>query len=88
MGLSKYIQMFIRATEIVATINQFDPVNKEVYTTKTVKWTNPTAGKPYPHIVAFIGNHSIELKSKISNITKPLQSSNLQSVVTNLNKLI
>jgi hypothetical protein len=88
LGLSKYIQMFIRATEIVATINQFDPVNKEVYATETVKWTNPAAGKPYPHIVAFIGNHSIELKSKISKITKPLQSSNLQSVVTNLNKLI
>jgi hypothetical protein len=69
-------------------INQFDPVNKEVYTTETVKWTNPTASKPYPHIVAFIGNNSIELKSKISNITKPLKSSNLQSVVTNLNKLI
>ena len=69
-------------------INEFDPVNKENYIGETVKWSNPTAGKPYPHIVAFIGNQSTELTSKISNITMPLKSSDLQSVVTNLNKLI
>ena len=54
-------------------INQFNPVNKEVYTGETIKWSNPTAGKPHPHIVAFISNQSTELKSKISNITSTLQ---------------
>ena len=67
-------------------INQFDPVNKEVYTGETIKWSNPTAGKPHPHIVAFISNQSTELKSKISNITSTLQSSNLGSLISDLNK--
>ena len=57
-------------------INEFDPLNREIYTGETVKWSNPTAGKPYPHIVAFIGNQSSEIKSKISNITRVFQSSN------------
>jgi plastocyanin len=69
-------------------INEFDPVNKEIFAGEAVKWSNPTAGAPYPHIVAFVSNQSTELNSKISNITKPLQSSNLQSVITNLNKLL
>jgi plastocyanin len=68
-------------------INEFDPVNKEIFAGETIKWSNPTAGAPYPHIVAFISNQSTELKSKISNITKQLQTSNLQSVISNLNKL-
>ena len=69
-------------------INQFDPVNKEIYVGQTIKWSNPTAGAPYPHIVVFVSNQSAELESKISNITKPLHSSNGQSVVGNLNKLL
>ena len=69
-------------------INEFDPLNREIYTGETVKWSNPTAGKPYPHIVAFIGNQSSEIKSKISNITRVFQSSNLESLISNLNKLV
>jgi plastocyanin len=71
-----------------APLNEFDPVNKEIFAGETVKWSNPTAGSPYPHIVAFITNQSTELKSKISSITRPLHSSNLQSVISNLNKLL
>jgi len=63
------------------SINKFDPINKEVYATETVQWTNPTAGKPYPHMVIFIGNQSSALiKLKISNISRILQSTDLQSV--------
>ncbi len=69
-------------------INQFDPVNKEIYASETVKWTNPTAGRPYPHMVTFIGNQSNELRSKISNFTKTFQSPNLESLVNNLIKLV
>ena len=69
-------------------INEFDPLNREIYTGETVKWSNPTAGKPYPHIVAFIGNQSTEIKSKISNITRTFQSSNLESLISYLNKSI
>jgi hypothetical protein len=69
-------------------INEFDPLNREIYTGEAVKWSNPTTGKPYPHIVAFIGNESTELKSKISNITGTFQSSNLDSLISSLNKLI
>lgn len=69
-------------------INQFDPVNKEIYVGQTIKWSNPTAGAPYPHIVVFVSNQSAELESKISSITKPLHSLNGQSVVGNLNKLL
>lgn len=69
-------------------INQFDPVNKEIYVGQTIKWSNPIAGAPYPHIVVFIGNQSSDLASKISSITKPLHSSNGQSVIGNLKKLL
>ena len=69
-------------------INQFDPLNREIYAGEIVKWSNPTAGSPYPHIVAFISNQSAELQSKISEITRPLESSNAQSVVKNLNDLL
>ena len=70
-------------------INEFDPVNKEILSGETVKWSNPTAGHPYPHIVTFIGNKSTDLlKSKISNVTKTLRSSDLQSLISDLNKLI
>lgn len=69
-------------------INEFDPLNREIYTGETIKWSNPTAGKPYPHIVAFIGNQSNELKSKISNISRTFQSSNLESLISNLNESI
>lgn len=69
-------------------INQFDPINKEIYVTETIKWSNPTAGQPFPHTVTFIGNESSPLlKSKISNITKTFQSNNLQSLISNLIKL-
>ena len=47
-------------------INEFDSINKEIYVTETIKWSNPTAGHPYPHTVTFIGNESSPLlKSKI-----------------------
>jgi hypothetical protein len=52
------------------------------------KNANSTAGKLYPHIVAFISNQSTELESKISNISKPLRLSGLQSIVNNLNELL
>ena len=69
-------------------INEFDPINKEIYVTETIKWSNPTAGQPYPHTVTFIGNESSPvLKSKISNITKTFQSNNLRSLISNLSKL-
>jgi hypothetical protein len=69
-------------------INEFDPINKEIYVTETIKWSNPTAGQPYPHTVTFIGNESSPLlKSKISNITKTFQSNNLQSLISKLMNL-
>ena len=69
-------------------INEFDPFNKEIYVTETIKWSNPTAGQPYPHTITFIGNEiSPLLKSKISNITKSFQSNNLKSLISNLIKL-
>ena len=69
-------------------IHEYDPINKEVYTSETVKWSNPTAGHPYPHTVTFISNQSSALlKSKISNITKSFQSTNLQSLISNLIKI-
>jgi plastocyanin len=69
-------------------INEFDPINKEIYVTETIKWSNPTAGQPYPHTVTFIGDESSPLlKSKISNITKSFQSNNLKSLISNLIKL-
>jgi len=69
-------------------INQFDPLNREIYAGDVIKWSNPTAGKPYPHTVTFIGNESTTVESKISNITRTFQSSDLQSLVSNLNKLV
>jgi plastocyanin len=69
-------------------INQFDPINKEIYVTETIKWSNPTAGPPHPHTVTFIGNQSSPaLKSKIANITNTFRSSNSQSLISNLIKL-
>ena len=50
-------------------INEFDPINKEIHITEIIKWSNPTAGLPYPHKVTFIGNESSPLlKSKISTL--------------------
>lgn len=69
-------------------INEFDPVKKEIYSGETVKWSNPTAGIPFPHMVTFVSNQSIEINSKILNITKSLQSSNPQDVISNLNKFV
>jgi plastocyanin len=69
-------------------VNEFDPVEKEIYSGETVKWSNPTAGAPYPHMVTFLSNQSNELKFKITNFTLTLQSSNSQTVIDNLNRLI
>lgn len=69
-------------------VNKFDPIEKEIYSGETVKWSNPTAGAPYPHLVTFLSNQSNELKFRITNFTLPLQSSNSQTVIDNLNKLI
>jgi hypothetical protein len=63
-------------------INEFDPFNKEIYVTETIKWSNPTAGQPYPHTVTFIGNESSPLVK-----SKSFQSNNLQSLISNLIKL-
>ena len=82
-----YSDVFTGSGNTSKPINEFDPVNREIYTGEIVKWSNPTAGSPYPHIVAFISNQSAELQLKISNITRPLESSNAQSVVKNLNEL-
>jgi len=69
-------------------INEFDPINKEIYVTETIIRSNPTAGQPYSHTVTFIGNESSPLlKSKISNITKTFQSNNLQSLISKLMNL-
>jgi len=69
-------------------INAFDPLNKEVYVTETIKWSNPTAGPPHPHTVTFIGNQSSpEFKSKITDITNTFRSNNSQSLISNLIKL-
>ena len=69
-------------------INEFDPLNKEIYVTETIKWSNPTAGPPHPHTVTFIGNQSSPaLKSKIANITNTFRSNNSQSLISNLIKL-
>jgi hypothetical protein len=69
-------------------INEFDPLNEEIYVTETIKWSNPTAGPPHPHTVTFIGNQSFPaLKSKISNITNTFRSNNSQSLISNLIKL-
>jgi hypothetical protein len=83
-----YSDVFTGGGNTSIPINEFDPVNKEIYTGEIVKWSNPTRGGPYPHIVAFISNQSAELQLKISNITRPLESSNVQSVVKNLNELL
>lgn len=69
-------------------INRFDPIGREIYAGETVKWSNPTAGKPYPHIVVFTGNQSTELNAKLSNITETLRTSNAESIISDLNKLI
>lgn len=88
--ISIFSDVYTGAGNSTSPINKFDPVNREIYTNETVKWSNPTAGAPYPHIVAFISNKSTEVQSKISKITKPVQASNsnLQYVINNLNKLL
>ena len=83
-----YSDVFTGSGNTSKPINEFDPVNREIYSGEIVKWSNPTAGSPYPHIVAFISNQSAELQSKISNIARPLETSNAQSVVKNLNELL
>lgn len=67
--------------------NEFDPLNKEIFAGESVKWSNPTEGKPYPHTVTFIGNQSSEIKSKVSNITSEIQASDLQSLITKLSEV-
>lgn len=70
-------------------LNEFDPIKKEIFTGESIKWSNPTAGRPYPHMVVFLSNTTDEqLKLKISNITKSLNASSYESVINNLNKLM
>jgi plastocyanin len=86
--LSVFSDVFTGGGNSSNPINEFDPINKEIYVTETIEWSNPTAGQPYPHTVTFIGNESSPLlKSKISNVTKSFQSNNLQSLISNLIKL-
>jgi hypothetical protein len=69
--MSVFSDVFTGGGNSTNPINQFDPINKEIYVTETIKWSNPTAGRPFPHTVTFIGNESSPLlKSKISSITK------------------
>jgi hypothetical protein len=86
--MSVFSDVFTGGANSSNPINEFDPINKEIYVTETIKWSNPTAGQPYPHTVTFIGNESSPLlKSKISNITKTFQSNNLQSLISKLMNL-
>jgi len=86
--ISIFSDVFTSKSNSSKPINQFDPLNREIYSGDVIKWSNPTAGKPYPHTVTFISNESNTLESKISNITRTFQSSDLQSLVGNLNKLV
>ena len=70
-------------------LNEFDPIKKEIFAGESIKWSNPTAGRPYPHMVVFLSNTTDEqLKLKISNITKSLNASSYESLINNLNKLM
>lgn len=70
-------------------INEFDPVKKEIFAGESIKWSNPTAGKPYPHMVVFFGNSSDnQLKQKILNISRSLSASNSESIINNLDNLM
>jgi len=83
-----FIDVFTGGGNSSNPINEFDPINKEIYVTETIKWSNPTSGPSYPYTVTFIGNQSSPaLKSKIANITNTLQSNNSQSLISNLIKL-
>ena len=70
-------------------LNEFDPVNKKIFAGESIKWSNPTAGKPYPHMVVFFGNSSdSQLKQKIVNLSNSLSASNSESIISNLNNLM
>ena len=70
-------------------LNEFDPVKKEIFAGESIKWSNPTAGKPYPHMVVFFGNASDnQLKLKILNLSKSLSASNSDTIINNLTKLM
>ena len=70
-------------------LNEFDPIKKEIYTGETIKWSNPTAGKPYPHTVVFFGNASDnQVRLKILNLSKSLSAPNSESIINNLNNLM
>jgi hypothetical protein len=70
-------------------LNIFDPVNKTIYTGESIKWTNPTGGKPYPHMVVFFGNASDnQQKQKILDLSKSSPASDPESVINNLNNLV
>ena len=56
-------------------LNEFDPVNKTIYAGESIKWTNPTAGKPYPHMVVFFSNSSDNhLRQKILELANTIYS--------------
>ena len=70
-------------------LNEFDPVNKTIYAGESIKWTNPTAGKPYPHMVVFFSNSSNnQLRQKILELANSLHTSNSESIINNLNNLM
>ena len=69
--------------------NEFDPVNKTIFTGESVKWSNPTSGKPYPHMVVFFGNATDNpIRQKILNISESLSTSDSESIIDNLNNLM
>jgi hypothetical protein len=44
IGLSLFSDVFTGGGNSSNRINEFDPINKEIYVTETIKWPNPTAG--------------------------------------------
>jgi len=82
-----YSNVYTGVGNTSSPINEFDPMNKEIYVGESIKWNNPTAGKPYPHTVTFFSNESNNvIRSKISNITRSFNSSNTESLIENMNK--
>lgn len=84
-----YSDVFTGSGNTSIPLNEFDPVKKEIFTGESIKWSNPTAGKPYPHMVVFFGNTSDnQLNLKILNMFKSLSALNSESIINNLNNLM
>ena len=84
-----YLEVFVGMEENgKGSKAEFDPLNKEIYATETIRWYNPTPGALIPHTVTFISNQSSPLlKSKIMETAMKINSSNAQTLNTSLAKL-